>query len=319
MARVQTITGEIDSADLGFTLMHEHILIANPAMRAAFDDWVDTKKVIELATAEAKKVKERGVSTLVDLTPINLGRDLDVMVAVAEAAEINVIAATGLYYHEEPWMGGWEPDRIAEWLIRDIEKGIQGTTRKAGIIKCATDHDGVTPINEKLLRAAAQTHRATGTPISTHTDPAADTGPAQQVVFEDEGVDLGRVVIGHTGDTNDLGYIGRVLSKGSYIGMDRFGIDRPVDTDMRVKTIVELAAQGHADKMVLSHDACCHIDFAPQDVIEMGLRAAFPNWHFCHVPDDVIPALKRGGVTDDQIDQMTTHNPRAIFEAQGAY
>ena len=69
MARVQTITGEIDSADLGFTLMHEHILIANPAMRAAFDDWVDTKKVIELATAEAKKVKERGVSTLVDLTP----------------------------------------------------------------------------------------------------------------------------------------------------------------------------------------------------------------------------------------------------------
>ena len=319
MAKVQTITGEIDSADLGFTLMHEHILIANPAMRMAFDDWVDVKQVIAFATEEAKAVKRCGVSTLVDLTPINLGRDVDVIRAVAEAAEINIIAATGLYYNEEPWMGGWEPDRIAEWFIRDIEQGIQGTSARAGIIKCATDHDGVTPINEKLLRAAAKTHRATGLPISTHTDPAADTGPAQQRVFEDEGVDLGRVVIGHTGDTNDLDYIERVLSKGSFIGMDRFGIDRPVDTDARVKTIVELAGRGHADKMVLSHDACCHIDFAPQDVVEMGLRAAFPNWHFRHVPEDVIPALRAGGVSEAQIDQMTTDNPRRIFEMQGAY
>jgi phosphotriesterase-related protein len=319
MAKVQTITGEIDSADLGFTLMHEHIMIANPGMRAAYADWVDVKKVIEYATEEAKLVKACGVSTIVDLTPINLGRDLDVMRAVAEAAEIQVIAATGLYYNEEPWMGGWEPDRIAEWFVRDIEKGIEGTDAKAGIIKCATDHDGVTPINEKLLRAAAKTHRATGIPISTHTDPAADTGPAQQLVFEDEGVDLGRVVIGHTGDTNDFEYIERVLSKGSYIGMDRFGIDNPVDTDMRVKVIAELCQRGHADRMVLSHDACCHIDFAPQDVIEAGLRTVFKNWHFRHVPNDVIPALKAGGVTDDQIDAMTTANPRAIFEAQGGY
>jgi phosphotriesterase-related protein len=264
-------------------------------------------------------VKACGVSTIVDLTPINLGRDIDVMRAVAEAAEINVITATGLYYNEEPWMGGWAPERIAELFVRDIEKGIQGTSAKAGIIKCATDHDGVTPINEKLLRAAAKTHRATGIPISTHTDPAADTGPAQQVVFEDEGVDLSRVVIGHTGDTNDFDYIERVLSKGSYIGMDRFGIDSPVDTDMRVKVIVELCQRGYADKMVLSHDACCHIDFASQDIIEATLRSIFKNWHFRHVPNDVVPALKEGGVSDAQIEQMTTGNPRRIFEAQGAY
>lgn len=319
MARIQTITGEIDTADLGFTLMHEHILIANWSMRVAYTDWVDAKKVIAYATEEAKLVKQRGVSTLVDLTPINLGRDIDVMRAVAEAAEIHVIAATGLYYNEEPWMGGWEADRIAELLVRDIERGIQGTPAKAGIIKCATDHDGVTPLNEKLLRAAARAHRATGVPISTHTNPAADTGPAQQRVFEDEGVDLARVVIGHTGDTNDLGYIERVLSKGSYIGMDRFGIDNPLGTDARVKTIVELADRGHADKMVLSHDACCHIDFAPPDVIEAGLRTIFKNWHFRHVPDDVVPALRAGGVKQAQVDQMTTGNPRAIFERQGSY
>jgi len=166
MAKVQTITGEVDTADLGFTLMHEHIMIANPGMRAAYADWVDTKKVIAFATEEAKLVKACGVSTLVDLTPINLGRDIDVMRAVAEAAEINVIAATGLYYNEEPWMGGWEPERIAEWFMRDIEHGIQGTSAKAGIIKCATDSAGVTEGNEKLLRVAARLHKATGVPIT---------------------------------------------------------------------------------------------------------------------------------------------------------
>jgi phosphotriesterase-related protein len=110
-----------------------------------------------------------------------------------------------------------------------------------------------------------------------------------------------------------------VLSKGSFIGMDRFGIDSPVDTDSRVKTIVELTGRGYADRMVLSHDACCHLDFAQPEVIA-GMRAsAMPNWHFRHVPDDVIPALKAGGVSDAQIDQMTTGNPRRIFECQGGY
>ena len=319
MAQVQGVLGPIDTTELDFTLMHEHIFLANPAMRTAFDDWVDVDRSIARATEEARAARERGVRTLVDLTPINLGRDIHIIREVAERSGIQVIAATGLYYHEEPWMLGWEPDRLVELLIRDIEKGIQGTDSRAGIVKCATDHDGVTPTNEKLLRTAARLHRATGVPISTHTDAAAQVGPAQQDVLEDEGVDLSRVVIGHCGDSNDIEYIEKVLRRGSYIGMDRFGIDSVSTTDQRVATIAKLCERGWASRMVLSHDACCTMDWAPHDVLEGLIRPGMPNWNFRHIPDDVLPALRKVGVSEPDVRQMTVENPRRIFETQGSY
>ncbi len=318
MAKINGVLGPIDTGDLGFTLMHEHILIANSAMRQAFAGWVDVDDVVRFATEEAKAAGSRGVRTIVDLTPINLGRDIHVIREVAERARVQIVAATGLYYHEEPWMGGWEPDRIVEFLIRDVEKGIQGTDIKAGIIKCATDQ-AVTTINEKLLRVAARLHRATGIPISTHTDASAGVGPGQQDVFEDEGVDLSRVVIGHCGDSDDLDYLESVLRRGSFIGMDRFGLEGILSTDKRISTIAMLCERGWAERMVLSHDACCHMDFMPKDVFDAVMRPRVPNWNFRHIPDDVVPALRKAGVDEADLRRLTVENPRSIFEKQGSY
>ena len=318
MAKINGVLGPIDTGDLGFTLMHEHILIANSAMRQASAGWVDVDDVVRFATEEAKAAGSRGVRTIVDLTPINLGRDIHVIREVAERARMQIVAATGLYYHEEPWMGGWEPDRIVEFLIRDVEKGIQGTDIKAGIIKCATDQ-AVTTINEKLLRVAARLHRATGIPISTHTDASAGVGPGQQDVFEDEGVDLSRVVIGHCGDSDDLDYLESVLRRGSFIGMDRFGLEGILSTDKRISTIAMLCERGWAERMVLSHDACCHMDFMPKDVFDAVMRPRVPNWNFRHIPDDVVPALRKAGVDEADLRRLTVENPRSIFEKQGSY
>jgi phosphotriesterase-related protein len=318
MAKINGVLGPIDTGDLGFTLMHEHILIANSAMRQAFAGWVDVDDVVRFATEEAKAAGSRGVRTIVDLTPINLGRDVHVIREVAERARMQVVVATGLYFHEEPWMGGWEPDRIVEFLIQDVEKGIQGTDIKAGIIKCATDQ-AVTTINEKLLRVAARLHRATGIPISTHTDASAGVGPGQQDVFEDEGVDLSRVVIGHCGDSDDLDYLESVLRRGSFIGMDRFGLDGVLSTDKRISTIAKLCERGWAERMVLSHDACCHLDFMPKDVFDGVMRPRVPNWNFRHIPDDVVPALRKAGVDEADLRRLTVENPRSIFEKQGSY
>ena len=319
MATIQGILGPIDTAELGFTLMHEHIFIANDSMRRAFGGWVDVERATAFASEEAVAARDCGVKTLVDLTPINLGRDIHIMREVAERSGIQVIAATGLYHHEEPWMHGWEADRIVEFLIQDIEKGIQGTDSRAGIIKCATDAPGITTLNEKLLRVAARLHRATGVPISTHTDAAAEVGPGQQDIFEDEGVDLSRVVIGHCGDSNDLEYLEPILRRGSTIGMDRFGIDMVNTTDERVATIVELCKRGYASQMVLSHDACCQMDFWPQDVLENEFKSTVPNWNFRHIPVDVVPALRKQGLSERDLTGLVSGNPRAIFEAQGAY
>jgi phosphotriesterase-related protein len=305
------VLGPIDTADLGFTLMHEHILIANWAMRMSFDHWLDRDAHIERATREVLAAKERGVGTLVDLTPINLGRDIHVIREVAERAEMQVIAATGFYWTEEPFLQAWEVDRIVGWLLPDIERGIQGTDIRAGIIKCASDHLGVTPFNKKLLQVAARLHRASAVPISTHTSVAHRTGLAQQDVFEEEGVDLSRVVIGHCGDSQDLDYLESILRRGSTIGMDRFGVDMILPTEKRVETIAELCRRGWASRMVLSHDACCHIDWFPNDMI----RAVAPRWNFRHIPDDVIPALRKAGVGEADLRAMTVENPRRIFEA----
>ncbi len=319
MPTVEGVLGPIDTDELGFTLMHEHILVANSAMRQAFARWVDVDEVVRFATEEARAAAERGVKTMVDLTPINLGRDIHVIREVAERAELQIIAATGLYYHQEPWMVGWEVDRLVEFLIDDIEKGIQGTDSKAGIIKCATDHDGVTENNDKLLRVAARLHRATGVPISTHTDVAVRVGLAQQDVFEDEGVDLSRVVIGHCGDSDDLDYLESILRRGSFIGMDRFGIDTVLSTDRRIATIASLCDHGWAARMVLSHDACCHLDFMPKDVLDGGMRVQLPNWNFRHIPDDVIPALRKAGTREEDLRRLTVDNPRSVFATQGSY
>jgi phosphotriesterase-related protein len=315
MAIIQGVLGPIDTADLGFTLMHEHLMIANWSMRQAYADWVKIDEHIDYATRELRAARERGVRSIVDLTPINLGRDIHVIREVAARAGANVVAATGLYWHEEPWMAMWEPDRLVEWMIRDVTDGIQGTTSKAGIVKCATDHLGVTPVNKKLLQASARLHKLTGVPISTHTSAAHKNGLDQIRVFQEEGVDLSRVVIGHCGDTDDLGYLEAVLASGATIGMDRFGLDQILPMDKRVITIAELCRRGFAERMVVSHDACCFIDFLP------GGRASafFPRWTFRHIPDDVIPALRKEGVSDADIRCMTMDNPRRIFERQGAY
>ena len=207
------------------------------------------------------------------------------------------------------------PEPMTDLFVRDIEQGIAGTGIKAAILKCATDEPGVTPGVERVLRAVAQAHRHTGVPISTHTHAATRRGLEQQCIFAEEGVDLTRVVIGHCGDTTDIGYLEELIANGSYLGMDRFGLDVFLPFEDRVNTVAIMCQRGHTDRMVLSHDAACLIDWLP----EAAVPVALPNWHYLHIHHDVLPALKQRGVTDEQITAMLVDNPRRIFERQGGY
>ena len=132
-------------------------------------------------------------------------------------------------------------------------------------------------------------------------------------------MDLSRVVIGHCGDSDDLDYLESVLRRGSFIGMDRFGLEGILSTDKRISTIAMLCERGWAERMVLSHDACCHIDFMPKDVFDAVMRPRVPNWNFRHIPDDVVPALRKAGVDEADLRRLTVENPRSIFEKQGSY
>lgn len=316
MPTVNTVSGPIDTSDLGFTLMHEHIMVQSPGVKENFPVF-DRGAEIERAAQKLKDAMSRGVKTFVDLT-VGDWRDIPFVKEAVARSGAQVIVATGLYWevaHFFRAQSGRSVEFIADLFVRDITDGIMNTGVQAGIIKCAADEPGVTHDVERVLRAAAKAHRATGVPISTHTHAASQVGLKQQDIFESEGVDLSRTVIGHSGDSEDIGYLTKLMERGSYIGMDRFGIDLFLPTDRRVATVAKLCEMGHADQMVLSHDAACYIDWVDPDL----LPRALPNWHFNHVPDDVIPALKGAGVTEQQITTMTVDNPRRIFEKQGAY
>src|SRR6266508_168271 len=247
--------------------MHEHIIVESPGVKENFPI-LDRKAEIESAAAKLKEAMKRAVKTLVDLTPGDW-RDIHFVKEVVDRSGMQVLVATGIYWevpHHFRSTTGRSIDYIADLFVRDI---------RAGIIKCATDEPGVTPDVERILRAAAKAHRATGVPISTHTHPASEVGLKQQDVFESEGVDLSRVVIGHSGDTEDTNYLRKICDRGSYIGMDRFGIDIFLPTDNRVATIVKMCELGYAERMVLSHDASCYFGWVDPPLREKLV----PNWH----------------------------------------
>ena len=317
---VNTYRGAVDADHLGRTLMHEHVFVMAPELAInypAYADW-DEERAVCAAVARLTDLKRAGIDTIVDLTVPPLGRNPPLIKRVAEACEVQIVGATGVYVTNElpeylkfrgPGLLCEEPEPLVEMFVRDIEDGMAGTGVRAGILKCATDRLGLTHDVERSLRAVARAHLRTGVSISTHTHAGREVGLLQQRVFTEEGVDLDRVVIGHCGDTVDLDYLQRLLDAGSYLGMDRFGFDLLVPFEKRVLVVAELCRRGYADRLVLSHDAVCHHDAVPVEKV----RALMPNYHMGHISADVIPALLKTGVSQEQIDQMLVRNPARIL------
>ena len=324
-SHVQTVRSPIATGDLGVVLMHEHVFVLSPEIIANYPEgWGDEAAREADAVDKLNALKAIGVDTIVDPTVIGLGRYIPRIQRVAAQTDLQIVVATGVYtYNDVPMYFHFNgpgtalqgPEPMVDMFVRDITEGIAGTGVKAAILKCATDEPGVTPGVDRVLRAVARAHLATGVPITTHTHAHTRRGLEQQRIFAEEGVDLSRVIIGHSGDTTDLDYLEELIAAGSYLGMDRFGLDNILSFDDRVNTVAKMCARGHANKMVLAHDASCHIDWLPEEALPLVL----PNWHYLHIHNDVLPALRQRGVTEDQITTMLVDNPRAIFSKQDAY
>lgn len=325
MSAVQTMRGAIDSSQLGRVLVHEHIFVMNPEFVANYRLDFDEDAAIDDAVAELDGLKALGIDTLIDLTVLGLGRNIPRIARVAERTAMNIIVATGAYTFDhvpEPF-GFWGPgllcdapsEPMAELFIRDITEGIAGTTFKAGELKCAIDTPGMTAGVERVMRAVARAHVATGVPISVHTAPSIQSGLDAQRVFAEEGVDLRDVIIGHSGDSTDIDYLMRVADQGSILGMDRFGIDFVTNTAERVGTIVALAKRGYADRIALSHDCASWADYLPTNALRHQL---LPDHRYHHVCRKVVPALLESGVSQRDIDTMLIDNPRRHFEGSAA-
>jgi phosphotriesterase-related protein len=317
MAQVETARGPIDVSLLGTTLMHEHVFVLNEEIRLNYPGGWDEEARVADAAAKLNALRERGCDTIVDPTVIGLGRDIRRIREVAQRTEINIVVATGLYtYDDVPFYFRFRgrhsesgADPMTAMFVADITDGIAGTGVKAAFLKCAIEDQGLTPGVERVLRAVAGAHAATGAPITVHTNPGSESGLEAMRVLAEEGADLSRVVMGHSGDATDLDYLARLADAGCLLGMDRFGLNALLPFEQRVDTVAELARRGYADRMVLSHDAACYIDwFRPEQI-----GAFAPDWHFGHLFNDVLPGLLERGVSQAQIETMLVANPRRYF------
>jgi phosphotriesterase-related protein len=323
MPQVNTVLGPVDGARLGSTLMHEHIFVLSPEIEKTADEW-DEEAERARAVARLRDLNQHGIDTLVDLTVVGLGRSIPRIAAIAaEVPEINVVVASGVYtYNEVPMyfhfrgpgtvLGGEEP--MVDHFVREVNEGIGDTGVRAAILKCATDRAGLTPGVERVLRAVARAHRATGVPISTHTPtPPQPWGREQQRIFAEEGVDLTRVVIGHCGGTVDTDYHLALADQGSYLGFDHFGIPG-ITLEDRVDAVARLCERGRAGQVVLSHDAMCVADWFPRSMVD-----AWKTWRWTYISDEVLPAMRARGISDTDITTMLVDNPRRILEGGVPY
>jgi phosphotriesterase-related protein len=323
VGEVNTVLGPIASSELGVTLMHEHVFVLSPEIQQNWPTGWDEDAAVTDAVSRLNELAASGVQTIVDLTVVGLGRNIKLIRRVAEQVDLNIVVATGLYTYDDlphyfeyrgPGMRPSGVDLLEEYFLGDIEEGISGTDIRAGVLKCATDAPGMTKGVERVLRAVAKAHRKTGVLISTHTDARKRRGLEQQEVFASEGVDLTRVVIGHSGDSTDIEYLEALMAAGSTLGMDRFGVDSYCSTEDRIATIKRLCEMGWTSQMVLSHDASCHIDW-----FDPPLLAGVPNWNFLHISRDVLPRLREVGVSDEQINAMLIEAPRRLLDAGAGY
>src|SRR3984893_5081029 len=235
MSEVQTVQGPIDAEELGLVLVHEHVRFRDEAVAAEGPDRYDEQAELDAALEAVEAAKARGVQTIVDPTAMFGGRDVRFMKRVADQTGVRIVACTGIYSYDylPHYFENRDVDVMAEHFVADLQRGVQGTDIKAAFLKCAADAPGVTEHVEKIHRAVARASVQTGAPIMAHSMPAVATGPRQVEIFLEEGVDPARVQIAHCGDTDDVDYIERLIDKGVYVGLDRYGLEMYLPVDKR--------------------------------------------------------------------------------------
>ena len=297
-----------------FVLSHEHAIARSPGVWEQYPHTVDRGAIREKIVHEFRQAREHGVSTIVDVTTLDLGREVSLVESAAQSTGMRVVHATGIWLDIPRFMLRESPegvDEVAALFIQDIRVGIAGRSIKAGVIKLASDatklDDGgqLSLHYAQVFRAGARAAKATGVAITTHTDGKRQTGMSQAAIFEDEGLDPSRVAIGHS-TLADLSYLLELLARGYYLSMDTFAYLRGESLQEAIDRIAELCRQGWAHRLMLGHDHCCYND--------RGGGVATPELsRWCRIPLEVAPALVLAGLPDEQIATVCGGGAREFF------
>ena len=302
-ARVMTVRGEMDVDRLGVTLPHEHVLLdlfpVNGNRHARFTD-------LDQMQVELERFKGAGGGCLVEVTPRNVGRNPAGLQHLSEATNLHIVMGTGWY--RERW---YEPDTVrmssrecAALLINEITQGIAGV--RPGILgELGTDNAWIAPLEERGFRAAARAHLATNLTLTTHAY-GSDVGLAQLALLIEEGVDPGRVIIGHCDTYWNADYHLALATRGAWVQFDTIRTLNEWEFMKRASAIELLVAAGHGHQVLLSQDVC------EQPFLWTNGGAGYD----CLLSSFLPFLLSRKVISSEQALLMTTANPQRALHAR---
>lgn len=309
---VQTVLGHMPTSQLGATFSHEHLISAPAGYESDPNFQFDYEGQLVRAVDNMKKLKALGISSIVDPIPMDLGRKVEFMADVSAASGMNIICASGLYL-ETGYLAGFpfyykmrSIEELTAMFTKEITEGIGPRKIRSGVLKCATSVNEIHHNEQKALTAAARASKATGVPITTHTQEGT-MGPEQLDIFEKEGVDPRCVTIGHCSDTANIPYLVKILKRGAFIGFDRVGIEAWTDDETKVGVLSALIAMGYEKQIVLSHDNVgCYHGFKP--------RPIDAKRRYTYIHEEFLPRIRAASVSEKAIHTILVDNPRRFFE-----
>lgn len=296
MAEIKTVLGKKKIAKNTKVLSHEHICCYSEYLNMMSKGYLDKHSLIKKSAEILKNMKEKyGVGVFVDCTPLNIGRDIELLKVISELSGVDIVCSTGFYYNDEPILNCMSSETLADFMVEDANNAC------AGIIKAAVEYETVSEFNVKFLKATANAQRQTGLPIVLHTNANNKNGAKAVEILLDFNVDPEKIVVGHLSDTEDIEYIKSFAGRGCYVALDRMYDNKTEEyIATKVKQINALCDVGYSDRLILSHDDSVFQGFCNNPQIKA------PRWSY--IFEHILPRLDK-----TVADKIIRQNPLKIL------
>ena len=302
---VITVNGSIPAAAMGKTLIHEHFLVDFIGADKIDNTRWDREEVLKKVLPYLLEAQNYGVKTILDCTPAFLGRDVVLQKRLAKESGLQILTTTGYYgavqnKYLPQWAFTETHEQLAKRWINEFENGIENTKVRPGFIKIGVDAGHLSDLHRKIVKAAALTHLQTGLTICSHTGIAI---PAFEEIelLQKMKVHPAAFVWTHAQAEPDKTLHVKAAKAGAWISLDGIGWG---DFEKYADSIDNLHSAGLLNKVLISHDAGWYKPGEPGGGNFTGYTNIFR---------ELIPLLKKRGLTDHAIQQMLIKNPADAF------
>lgn len=302
MTTLHTTLGPLKREQLGLILPHEHVFVDLRTPDQPGYAEADARDVVALMAPQIEAIKAQGVTALIECSTGGVGLRVDLDLAVSQATGFPIVVPTGNY--REPWIPDWvaaaSEAELEAWMVRHLTTGVDDTGVVAAWIKVSAGDDGITPMETKILRAAARASAQTGALIGSHTIKGRVVMD-QLDIIEAEGGSAKRFLSIHTQAEPDFALNRAVAARGAWIEYDHVGRDPDEEVLALVLKALEAGLEG---QLLLSHDLGWY------DPAQPGGGTPRP---YTHLVEQFLPKLRAAGVSEATITRLTHDNPFDAF------